>query len=147
MSMKQIENSITQLVQRIKSTNEFSECTFVKGHKSSECANPLLNYMVAVSVCDIESSVRFIGESVGENLNGSIVNVGVKFRIYSPKKSGGDALLEMAVKLSSAIKSCDEQNLCQGIEVSGIAFDSDMLTVYRDVVAKLSFCLYEEVAI
>lgn len=145
--MKQIENSITQLVQKIKNTKALSECIFVKGHKGTECANPLLNYTIVVSVCDIESSSQFIGESVGENLNGSIVNIGVKFRIYAPKKSGGDALLEKAVNLSSTIKNCDDQNLCQGIEVSGIAFDSDMLTVYRDVVAKLSFCLYEEVAI
>lgn len=147
MSMKQIENSITQLVKKIKGMNSLSECIFVKGFESAECANPLSHYTIAVTVCDMESSTRFIGENVADNLKGAMVDVGVKFRIYAPKKSGGDMLLNLAVELSSAIRSCDEQNLCQNIEMSGVAFNGDMMTVYRDVVAKLSFCLYEEVTI
>lgn len=145
--MRQIEDSINELVKSIKNDSDLNKHCFVKGFSAAEHPNPLGGYLIAVSTLDTQVSSRFVGDNVGSNLKGSILNATVKFRVYAPKNEGGDGLLALSQTLSEAIKRCDTQNVCQDISVSGIAFDNDAMTVYRDVAAHLSFCLYEEVAI
>ena len=145
--MRQIEDNINELVKSIKADKSLSGHCFVKGFSATEHPNPLCGYLIAISTLDTQVGTRFVGDNVGSNLKGSILNATVKFRVYAPKNEGGDGLLTLAQTLSEAIRRCDTQSVCQDISVSGIAFDSDAMTVYRDVVAQLSFCLYEEVAI
>lgn len=143
--MTQIQSSVDALVKRIKGEEDFVDCTFVKGFSVLDCPNPLTGYMIAVSTLDTQVDAEFIGDSVGENLSGRMYNATVKFRLYAPKNDGGDGLSTLACSLMQAVRRCDIQNVCQDIKMSGIAFDSQAMTVYRDVVADLSFCMYEEV--
>ena len=144
--MKQIEENINELVRKVKEDDEFSFYTFVKGFSALEHPNPLKGYLIAVSTLDTGTCTEFLGDNVGENFNGSILNATVKFRIYAPKNDGGDGLLSLCCSLSDAIKRADTKNECEDIKISGIAFDNDAMTVYRDVVVSLSFCIYEEVS-
>lgn len=144
--MKQIEENINELVRKVKEDEEFSFYTFVKGFSALEHPNPLKGYLIAVSTLDTGTCTEFLGEDVGDNLRGSILNATVKFRVYAPKNDGGEGLLSLCCSLSDAIKRADTKNECDDIKVSGIAFDNDAKTVYRDVVVSLSFCLYEEVS-
>ncbi len=143
--MKQIENYINELVHKIKKNSTFDDCVFVKGFSAFEFPNPNTDYMIAVSTLDSAVGVEFCGDNVGENLSGSIFNATVKFRVYAKKNEGGDGLLALATSLCDVVKKCDSENTLTDITVSPIAFDNDAMTVYRDVVASLSFCLYEEV--
>lgn len=143
--MTQIEDNINSLVRRIKGEEEFKDFTFVKGFSSLDHPNPLTNNLIAVSTLDTGVGTEFVGESVGDNLKGSIINATVKFRIYAVKNDGGDGLLSLCCTLSDVIKRCDKDHVCEDIKISSISFDNDANTVYRDVVAVLSFCLYEEV--
>lgn len=143
--MRQIEDNINELVLKIKQDENLKDYCFVKGFSATDHPNPLRGYLIAVSTLDTQVGTSFIGENVGENLKGSIFNATVKFRVYAPKKAGGDGLLSLSQILCEAIKRCDTQNVCEDISVSSIAFDNDAMTVYRDVVAELSFCMYEEV--
>ncbi len=144
--MKQIEENINELVRKVKEDEEFSFYTFVKGFSALEHPNPLKGYLIAVSTLDTGTCTEFLGDNVGENFKGSILNATVKFRIYAPKNDGGDGLLSLCCSLSDAIKRADTKNECEDIKISGIAFDNDAMTVYRDVVVSLSFCIYEEVS-
>lgn len=144
--MKQIEENINELVRKVKEDDEFSFYTFVKGFGALEHPNPLKGYLIAVSTLDTGTCTEFLGDNVGENFKGSILNATVKFRIYAPKNDGGDGLLSLCCSLSDAIKRADTKNECEDIKISGIAFDNDAMTVYRDVVVSLSFCIYEEVS-
>lgn len=143
--MKQIENYIDSLVKKIKEDSVFDECVFVKGFSALEFPNPNTSYMIAVSTLDSTVSVEFCSDNVGEDLSGSIFNSTVKFRVYSKKNEGGDGLLALCTSLCDVIRKNDNENMLTGITISSIAFDNDAMTVYRDVVASLSFCLYEEV--
>lgn len=145
--MTLIEDNINALVKSIKNEDEFKEYTFVKGFSSSEFPNPLKGCLIAVSTLDTQADTQFLGQSVGENLKGSIVNVTVKFRVYAEKNAGGDGLLQECCILCDVIRRCDKDKACEDIKISSISFDNDANTVYRDVVAQLSFCMYEEVSL
>ena len=147
MTMKQIEHSVNTLVRKIKQDNRLKDYTFVKGFSCVEHPEPLTGYMIAVSTLDLDVDTNFVGENVGENLKGRLETATVKFRVYAPKNDGGDGLLSLCCDLSDAIEKCDTLNVCEDVKISPIAFDNDAHTVYRDVVATLSFCVYEEVAI
>lgn len=147
MTMKQIDKSVNSLVRKIKQDERLKDFTFVKGFSTVEHPDPLSGYLIAVSTLDIGVGTRFVGESVGENLRGMVQNATVKFRVYAPKNDGGDGLLSLCCDLCDAIEKSDTLNVCEDVKISPIAFDNDANTVYRDVVATLSFCVYEEVAI
>lgn len=147
MTMKQIDKSVSVLVRKIKQDERLKDFTFVKGFSSVEHPNPPEGYMIAVSTLDLNVGTQFLGENVGENLKGSVQTATVKFRVYAPKNDGGEGLLSLCCDLSDAIEKSDTLNVCEDIKISPIAFDNDANTVYRDVVATLSFCVYEEVAI
>ena len=70
----------------------------------------------------------------------------MKFRIYAPKNDGGDGLVEMSNRMCESIKRHDVHSVCKDIKISSIAFDEGAMTVYRDVVALMSFCVFEEVS-
>lgn len=144
--MDQITNTIDELVRKIKADEAFHNITFVKGFSFSEHQNPFDDYLIAVSKLDSQQSSSFVGDSVGENLRGSMYEMTVKFRIYAPKNEGGDGLVELSNQMSESIKKHDVYNACQDIKISSIAFDESAMTVYRDVVALMSFCVYEEVS-
>lgn len=143
--MKQIQSNIDELVLRIKRDEPFSDICFVKGFNTQEHPNPLTGYLIAVSTLDTQVGTQFVADALGENMSGSMYNATLKFRLYAPKNDGGDGLSTLAYELCESIKKCDTLNVLEDIKVSGIAFDNDANTVYRDVVAQLSFCIYEEV--
>ncbi|MBQ2970933.1 MAG: hypothetical protein IJO20_05680 [Ruminococcus sp.] len=143
--MTQIEDNITRLIKSIKQEEELSYYTFVKGFSATDHPNPMESYLIAVSTLDTKVTTEFLGDGVGKNLKGSIVNADLKFRVYAPKHDGGDGLLSLCCTLCDVIKRCDTNKVCEDVKVSGISFDNDANTVYRDVVASLSFCLCEEV--
>ena len=143
--MNVISNIIDELVKNIKKDDAFSDICFVKGFSVTENPDPFSSYMIAVSTLDSTVSVEFCSDNVGEDLSGSIFNSTVKFRVYSKKNEGGDGLLALCTSLCDVIRKNDNENMLTGISISSIAFDNDAMTVYRDVVASLSFCLYEEV--
>lgn len=143
--MTQIEDNVEELVRRIKRDENLKDYVFVKGFNTSEHPNPLNDYMIAVSTLDAGVATRFVGDKVDKNLCGSMYIATVKFRVYAKKNDGGDGLAKLCYTLCEAIRRCDTQNVCEDIKTSAISFDSDAMTVYREVSAKLSFCLYEEV--
>lgn len=147
MTMKQIEHSINELVRKIKTDERLKDYTFVKGFSSVEHPNPLEGYLIAVSTLDLHAGTQFVGEAVGENLKGCVLTATVKFRIYAPANDGGEGLLTLCCDLTDAIEKNDTLNVCEDVKTTAIAFDNDANTVYRDVLATLSFCIYEEVAI
>ncbi|MBE6824880.1 MAG: hypothetical protein E7513_05985 [Ruminococcaceae bacterium] len=143
--MKQIENYIDELVLKIKEDDSLSQYCFVKGFSAREFPDPLVGYIIAVSTLDTQVGVEFLSQAVGENLCGSMYNMTLKFRVYAPKNEGGEGLLALAHTLCETLRKNDSENVIQNITTSSISFDNDAMTVYRDVVAELSFCLYEEV--
>ncbi len=143
--MTQIEDNINALIKSMKKQEELSLYTFVKGFSACDHPNPLDSYLIAVSTLDTKVTTEFLGDSVGKNLKGNIVNADLKFRVYAPKHDGGDGLLSLCCTLSDVLRRCDTNKVCEDVKVSGISFDNDANTVYRDVVASLSFCLCEEV--
>ncbi len=145
--MKQIEDYINELMLKIKKDDSLSQYCFVKGFSAREFPNPLTDYVIAVSTLDTQVGVEFFGETVGDNLCGSMYNATLKFRVYAQKNEGGEGLLALAHTLCEALKKNDSENTIQNITTSSISFDNDAMTVYRDVVAELSFCLYEEVTV
>ena len=142
--MTQIETNVHKMVSRIKRDKSMKDITFVKGFSNTDHPDPLLEYMVAVSTLDTQVGTRFVGDKVGENISGSMYNTSLKFRVYAPKNAGGDGLTALCYELCEAIKRSDTLKVLQDIKTSGIAFDDNAKTVYRDVVCELSFCLYEE---
>ncbi len=143
--MTQIEHNVEALVRKIKKDDKMKDYCFVKGFKANEHQNPIESYMIAVSTLDAHVGTDFVSDLVGENLKGSMYLATVKFRVYAPKNDGGDGLTSVVYELCEAIKRSDSFNVCEKISTTGIAFDNEAMTVYRDVVAQLSFCLYEEV--
>lgn len=143
--MIQIQSSIDELVKKIKKDEALSDLCFVKGFSFNEQPAPLNSYMIAVSTLDAQIGTQFVSDAVGENLKGSMYDATLKFRIYAPKNKGGEGLVALATDLCNAIRKNDAENVCNDIKVSGISFDEQMMSVYRDVVAQLSFCMYEEV--
>ncbi len=143
--MTQIEHNVEALVRRIKADENLSGYCFVKGFSACEHPNPLESYLIAVSTLDAQVGTRFVGDEVGKRLSGSMYNATLKFRVYAPKNDGGEGLATLCYELCEAIKRCDTQNVCESIKTSGIAFDNEAMTVYREIIAELSFCLYEEV--
>lgn len=143
--MIQIQNSIDELIKRVKANDELCECTFVKGFMGNEHSNPQTKYMIAVSTPDIDTGDSFVGNNVSENLKGRLYEVNVRLRVYAPKNAGGDGLSKIVNLLSSALKDSDILNVIVKLEQSPIAFDSNASTVYRDVKVQMSFCLCEEV--
>ena len=144
--MNRISNIIDELVKNIKRDDDFSDICFVKGFSVTENPDPFSNYMIAVSTLDSHMQSEFLGDIVGENLTGSMFEVTVKFRIYAPKNDGGDGLVDMSNRMCESIKRHDVHSVCKDIKVSSIAFDEGAMTVYRDVVALMSFCVIEEVS-
>lgn len=144
--MNRISNIIDELVKNIKRDDDFSDICFVKGFSVTENPDPFSNYMIAVSTLDSHMQSDFLGDIVGENLTGSMFEVTVKFRIYAPKNDGGDGLVDMSNRMCESIKRHDVHSVCKDIKVSSIAFDEGAMTVYRDVVALMSFCVIEEVS-
>lgn len=144
--MNRISNIIDELVKDIKRDDDFSDICFVKGFSVTENPDPFSNYMIAVSTLDSHMQSDFLGDIVGENLTGSMFEVTVKFRIYAPKNDGGDGLVDMSNRMCESIKRHDVHSVCKDIKVSSIAFDEGAMTVYRDVVALMSFCVIEEVS-
>ncbi len=142
--MTQIENNVQKLVSKIKRDKSMSTICFVKGFSNKEYPNPLDGYMIAVSTLDAQVGTKFVGDKVSQKLSGSIYNATLKFRVFAPKNVGGEGLTSLAYELCQAIKRSDTQNVCESIKTSGIAFDDNAKTVYRDVICELSFCLYEE---
>lgn len=145
--MTQIEDNISALVKRIKEDSSLCDYTFVNGFKGAEHEYPLKDYLIAVSTLDQQVGKEFVGNKVGEKLSGSMYNCTLKFRLYAPKNAGGEGLSSLACTLTQAIKKNDTQSVCESVKVTPISFDTDMMTVYRDVVAELSFCVYEEVSV
>lgn len=143
--MTQIETNVLRIVSKIKQDESMKDICFVKGFSAVEYQHPLDDYLIAVSTLDAQVGTKFVSDKVGENLKGNMYNATLKFRVFAPKNVGGDGLATLAYKLCEAIKRCDTQNVCESIKTSGIAFDDNAKTVYRDVVCELSFCLYEEV--
>lgn len=144
--MEQISNMIEQFVKSIKTDESFCDICFVKGFSKSEYPDPFSEYMIAVSTLDSHLSSQFVGDIVAQNIKGNLFEVTVKFRIYAPKNDGGDGLVSISNQMCESIKKHDTKNFCQEVTVSPIAFDDDAKTVYRDVVALMSFCVYEEVS-
>ncbi len=143
--MTQIQTNVDEMVKKIKKSGSFSDIRFVRGFGAHEHQNPLSEYMIAVSTLDTQVNSKFLGDAVGENLEGSMCDLTLKFRVYAPKNNGGEGLINLANELCSAIKEHDSLNACQDIKISAIAFDETAMSVYRDVVAQLSYCVYEEV--
>ncbi len=144
--MNRISNIIDELVKEIKRDDDFSNICFVKGFSVTENPDPFSDYMIAVSTLDSHMQSEFLGDIVGENLTGNMFEVTVKFRIYAPKNDGGDGLVDMSNRMCESIKRHDVHSVCKDIKVSSIAFDEGAMTVYRDVVALMSFCVIEEVS-
>ncbi|MBQ8859999.1 MAG: hypothetical protein IJ015_01515 [Ruminococcus sp.] len=145
--MTQIESNIDALVKRIKNDDKLKDYTFVKGFSAFDHPNPVSGYLIAVSTLESQVQDSFIGENLSGGVKGSIVDVIVKFRVYSKKNDGGDGLLSVCCAISDAVKNCDTHNECGDIKISSISFDSEADTVYRDVLLSLSFCLCEEVVL
>ena len=118
--MTQIEDNINALLKKIKEDESLVDYTFVNGFASSDHEYPLKGYLIAVSTLDQQVGKEFLGNRLSDNLTGSIYNCTLKFRLYAPKSAAG---------------------------ATPINFDTDMMTVYRDVIAELSFCVYEEVPV
>ncbi len=144
--MNKISNIIDELVRSIKKDEAFCDISFVKGFSVNENPDPFSDYMIAVSTFDSHMQSEFLGDIVGENITGNIFEVTVKFRIYAPKNDGGDGLVEMSNRMCESIKRHDVHSVCKDIKISSIAFDEGAMTVYRDVVALMSFCVFEEVS-
>ena len=144
--MEQISNMIEQFVRSIKQDEIFCDICFVKGFSKNDYPDPFSDYMIAVSTLDSHLSSQFVGDIVAENLKGSLYEVSVKFRIYAPKNDGGDGLIGLSNQMCESIRKHDEKNVCQDVTISPIAFDDEAKTVYRDIVALMSFCVYEEVS-
>lgn len=145
--MTQIEDNINALLKKIKEDESLVDYTFVNGFGASDHEYPLKGYLIAVSTLDQQVGKEFLGNRLSDNLTGSIYNCTLKFRLYAPKSAGGEGLSSLAYTLTQAIKKCDTQSVCESINATPINFDTDMMTVYRDVIAELSFCVYEEVPV
>ncbi|MBQ4129715.1 MAG: hypothetical protein IJD68_08120 [Ruminococcus sp.] len=143
--MTQLQTNIDDMVKKIKTYGSLSDICFVKGFGAYEQANPLSDYMIAVSTLDTQVVSSFVGENVKDNLKGGMYDLTLKFRIYAPKNNGGEGLISLANELCDAIRKSDSYNACQDIKISAISFDENAMSVYRDVVLQLSFCMYEEV--
>ena len=145
--MTQIEDNISTLLKKIKEDESLVDYTFVNGFMGAEHEYPLKGYLIAVSTLDQQVGTQFVGCKAGEKLSGSMYNCSLKFRLYAPKNAGGEGLSSLACTLIEAIKRSDTQSICDNITATEISFDTDMMTVYRDVVIELSFCVYEEAAV
>lgn len=145
--MTQIQTNIDEFVSKVKHDKRLSGYRFIKGFCARQNQNPLYEDVIAVSVMDTQQCTNFVGSCAKDSVKGSVFDLSVKFRIYARKSAGGDGLSTLAFTLCDVIRDCDNQSCIKDVAVTGIAFDENARTVYRDVVAEFSFCLCEEVAL
>ncbi|MBR2716015.1 MAG: hypothetical protein IKB73_07425 [Ruminococcus sp.] len=143
--MKQIEDRINEIVKKIKQSENMSEYCFLKGYEAEDIAQPLTEFVIVVTTLDTLIDMQFLGEAVSKNLKGEMYVTNVKFRVYAPKDCGGSGLLDLSGALCDAIKKVDTEKMCKDIKIGAVSYDSEAMTVYRDVTVQFSFCLYEEV--
>lgn len=144
--MKLIENSIDEFVRRVKKDDAFKDICFVKGYSSAPEGELSDEYLIAVSQLDSKVGTSFLGDYAGENLQGSMYDITLKFRIFARKDVGGQGLVTLSHELTRALKENDNSRICGEIKVLPVAFCDDAMCVYRDVHVLLSFCICEEVA-
>lgn len=138
--MTQIQTKINELVKRVKKVGTLSNLRFIKGYNSSDFASPVLENLISVSTLETTENKSFPTDG-SSNLCG--YDVPVRFRVYAKESFSGDGLINLCYELSDAIKSCDSDKFCTDIKISKISYDSDANTVFRDVIAKLSFVILD----
>lgn len=144
--MKQIEENIDEFVRKLKRDEALADCRFVKGFTKESCENPITKYTIAVSTLDTQISTEFMSDTVDVGLKGRMYKVAVRFRIYAPNGSSGSGLAQLVGVFGDAVNRCDSSNISSQIKSSGVSYDPDTRTVYRDVTVTFDYCLYEEAA-
>lgn len=145
--MTQIEQKINQFVKTLKSCESMSGYRFTKEFKAVDFPNPLEENMIVVSILGTTVTERFFPSSSDQSTKCEVYSVALRFRAYAKSNDGGEGLIQLCYDLCKQADLCDTDNSISKISTSGISFDEDARTVYRDVDFVLDFCIYEEGAV
>lgn len=139
-----IDNNIDELMKRVREYPTVSDFVYMNAFPPRGLPSPVDRYTVAVMNNGYEVSRMFIGECVDTGMKGSVYDVALTLRVFAPSDTAGSALLRATSLLMDAVSACDVDGYVSGMSVCGIAYESDVRTVYRDIRLTLSMILCEE---
>ncbi len=138
-------NSINEIAENLirGAKSGLSEMSFVKAYRGSPARIPLDGFLAVVSVGAVSRRKCFIGGVCSNGLKGDLYSADMRVTLHAPCSAGGEALSLKALELSDELRDADSEGYIQDISISGIAYDNKNLSVYRDVVASISYLLCE----
>lgn len=141
---QRISENISEFIGRLSGCDELEDIRFLSAYPPARLPRPCRRYTAAVHQLKESIGREFMGESVSESLRGRIYDAELMLRLYAPENSAGSMLSEHATALMDAIRREDSEGAVSRLSVSGIGFETESRTLYRDITAVFSYCLFTE---
>lgn len=138
-----VDNTIDEMIRRLKARPNVSDFVFTKGYPSRSVNYPESRYTVAVCNEEVRQSTPFLGEQVSSDRIVRLYDVKLLLRVYAPKNSNGAALLRATSLIADSLEKVDTQRMITAISMSGISYEKSAHTMYRDINVTLDCLVYE----
>ena len=139
-----IDNTIDELMRRVKKRAAVSEFAFVAAYPPGPAPFPVAKYTVTAHSSGVKAGEYFIGDRVRGSDRGAVYEARLSLRVYAPAKTSGAALLRASALLADALERSDCDRLIQSVELGAIGYDDSTRSLYRDIDAGLCLVLSEE---
>ncbi|MGN0452775.1 MAG: hypothetical protein ACI4GZ_03130 [Ruminococcus sp.] len=139
-----LDSVLDRLILRLKPQRTLEQIRFIRSGRSSPAEKPVRGYIAS---CGIEKaklcSEVFQGFSEGES-NLSLCEGTLSIQLVAPQNSEGRDLGALSFKLMSALCRADAEGVLTDTELSKVYYDRDLMTLCRDITARVKFTYEEE---
>jgi len=139
--MTRIIDICNDLIFKAKEDERIKEIKFIKAYKENFAQMPIEGITAVVNIDKIVFGETFAGEYAESYKKGQLVEVALKIDLYSDRSFSGEELSIFAVKVQQAIYGADENDVIESSSISAIRFDSDLKSIYREIIFNLSVCM------
>lgn len=143
--MTTVNNIVNELIKSAKNLYQGDYVRFIKGYSDKTAEKPVNSLVAAVDVREVSRSQDFIGGYFSPALKGEFYNVKLSLRVYAGRKGSGENLGKVTMDLLEALNNADEDSIIESSAVSPIEYDSQLMSIYREINLNLGFCLCGEV--
>jgi hypothetical protein len=116
---------------------------FIKAYRKEYAERPPEDFLAVVNLEKVESSRSFIGDVCCNGLRGEAFNAELRISLFAPYDEGGEALGLRALSLCDALRNADNNGYIEELYITGVNYDKNSITIYRDIVVRLGYFICE----
>lgn len=139
--MTQIIDICNGLICKAKENEAIQNVKFLKAFREDFAQTPIDGYIGIVKIEKVSFSNQFAGSFAKNNTKGQVVDVTMAIDLYSDNSITGEELSVATVQVQQAMYDADETDIIQSSSISAVRFDTDLKSIYREIILNLSFCL------